>query len=366
MSGTRTPARPRPATGCPVPAVLVTDGGRIRVGRAWPHDDTDADGSRRITVEGSDQAGRIRAGRVLLHEGRDPRVQLSPSGVDRRLPQLAAATALGPLVSHRLGKRAVIRGRVSYLKVVRPGQAEDVAARAETGRRLAARAGLAAPQVLDVTDGTVEFAVLPGRTLHVLGAGADLADWRLWWTSWSRAWPALVDGPTAGLPTHDAAREAVTLSRWAARAEAFGAFPAHLLPGYRRQVRDVVDELRRGPATPLAVAHRDLHDKQILAHGDRLGLLDFDTAALAEPALDLANLLVHVDLRRRQGRWSTAHADLAGAAIRQTAQLMGVPTRRLACYAAATRLRLAALYAFRPLHHRLAVESAVDADRFSW
>ncbi|WP_396134697.1 phosphotransferase [Cellulomonas sp. ATA003] len=48
--------------------------------------------------------------------------------------------------------------------------------------------------------------------------------------------------------------------------------------------------------------HRDLHDKQLLVDGSGgIGLLDFDLAAAGEAALDLANLLVHLELRVHQG-----------------------------------------------------------------
>ena len=59
----------------------------------------------------------------------------------------------------------------------------------------------------------------------------------------------------------------------------------------------------------LRLIHRDLHDGPFLlatdAAGDftdnGVGLLDFDLMAAGDPALDLANLVEHLLLRRRQG-----------------------------------------------------------------
>jgi Ser/Thr protein kinase RdoA (MazF antagonist) len=43
--------------------------------------------------------------------------------------------------------------------------------------------------------------------------------------------------------------------------------------------------------------HRDFYPDQILVAGDRLGVLDLDDAAMAEPALDVANFVAHVRLQ---------------------------------------------------------------------
>lgn len=341
-------------TAGPVPAEVHVAGETLRVERAWPQAEPETDGTRRVTVEGTDQAGRVRAGRLFLRPSGLDRADLCAHGTDRKLPALASAAALGPVVAHRYGKRAVVRGSRSFLKVVRPGAAAPVRERAEHGRLLASHAGLGAPAVLSSTDDVVEFGVLPGRTLHDLGGQVDLGRWRAWWGGWASAWPQLATGIRTGLPTHDAAREADTLQQWAQRAETFRTLPASALWAYRRQVRTTVDRLRTGPAQQLVVAHRDLHDKQLLAHDGGLGVLDFDTAALAEPALDLANLLVHIRLRQDQGLWPAGHGAAAENAVLTVVAALGVSGDRLAAYAESTRLRLAALYSFRPRYRALA------------
>lgn len=341
-----------------VPAQVHVDGQTLRIERAWPDTSPQADGTRRISVEAVDRDGRVRAARLFLDDShRLERVDLCPFGADPKLPALEAAAATGPLVTHRYGKRAVVRGPRSFLKVVRPGAAAQVRDRAAQGRVLATAAGLDAPAVLTGTDDLVEFATLPGRTLHELGGTAGPDRWRAWWGRWAAAWPVLATGTGLAhpdLPRHDGAREADTLRQWAGRAETFATLPASVLPAYRRQVHQVAERLRDGTAQPLVVAHRDLHDKQLLAHDRGLGLLDFDTAALAEPALDLANLLVHIRLRQDQGLWPVGRGAVAEAAVLSVAADLAVPGERLAAYAESTRLRLAALYSFRPRYRELA------------
>ncbi len=104
-------------------------------------------------------------------------------------------------------------------------------------------------------------------------------------------------------------------------------------------------------------AHRDLHDKQLLAgDGASIGLLDFDTLTLAEPALDLANLRVHLLLRRDQGRWSPARTGVALAAVDRVLDGSGVDPERTRAYAAATALRLACVHAYRPADRAVALQ----------
>ncbi|MDQ3453252.1 MAG: hypothetical protein M3493_11235 [Actinomycetota bacterium] len=105
----------------------------------------------------------------------------------------------------------------------------------------------------------------------------------------------------------------------------------------------------REPATDLALAHRDCYDKQLLDAGDgRCGMVDLDTLTLAERSLDLANVLVHLELRVAQDVLDSESARDAAAALvagyRPDAAVRG----RVPAYATASRLRLACLYALRP------------------
>ena len=72
---------------------------------------------------------------------------------------------------------------------------------------------------------------------------------------------------------------------------------------------------------PLVWAHGDLHDRQIIAGDGRppFGLLDFDDAARAEAARDLAYLDFHLERRMRRNnltsaRYLTAHTEVLAVA----------------------------------------------------
>ena len=78
------------------------------------------------------------------------------------------------------------------------------------------------------------------------------------------------------------------------------------------------------------------------------GLLDFDLAAAGEAALDLANLLVHLELRALQGVCDAEVARAAAGAVLAGYRPGPDVRRRLAVYDEAARRRLVAVYAFRP------------------
>ena len=310
---------------------LALLGGRLDAVRAWPA----ADGS--LTVEGRDAEGRLRAGR-LTGAG----LELTEFGSDRKLPGLAVRDG-DRLLVHRLNKRAVLRRNDHYVKVLRKGRAEGVLAASLALAAPCAAAGIATADVVASDGDTITFAPLAGRTLH------DLADDGLdGWSALADAWPALA-AARVGLPAHDAAREAETLLTWVGHAEAFAAFPAHA-PALRAAAERVARDLVDGRADREALVHRDLHDKQALweAGSGTLGLLDLDTAARGEAALDLANLGVHLDLRVRQGVLASGTARQVRAVLAPVADAVGATAERLALYARSTRLRLACVYAFRP------------------
>ncbi|MEW1834694.1 hypothetical protein [Microbacterium sp. NPDC079995] len=304
------------------------------VSRAWPV----AEGP--VPVE-------LRAGdRVRGAWWSSGRLAVAPAGEDPALPGLHGIT--GDVVSHRPGKRAVVRAPdgTAYLKIVRPKKAAAVIAAAE--RAAPFGTAFAVPALERDTDaegrGVVRFSALPGSTLHAWGA-SDHGDPHAPWAAWHDAWIALAGTDAAAATPHDAAAEVAVVGEWAGHA-------ARALPAggdaIRRRADAVQARLLRHPSSRLALAHRDLHDKQLLWDGDRLGLLDVDTVSAAEPELDLANLQEHVDLRAEQGLWTPARADVARAWIDRTAYAVGADPERMAAYRASTRLRLACLYLFRP------------------
>jgi aminoglycoside phosphotransferase (APT) family kinase protein len=146
------------------------------------------------------------------------------------------------------------------------------------------------------------------------------------------------------------------LHRWTADADRWAG------SDLSRLVERVAAPLRAMPARPPVPCHRDLHDKQVIAHpAGAVGLLDLDTLCVADPALDLGNLLAHLHLRALQGHCAP------GTAARCADALLGAMSLPIGpavdAYRAAALLRLAAVYTFRPgppgLPDRLA-ETAAD------
>ncbi|WP_028279930.1 phosphotransferase [Arthrobacter sp. H5] len=359
-----------------VPSVLPDRQGRnLTVHRAWPRD------AGRLIFEAIEaDSGRIRAGSIDA----SGLVRVAPYGEDPVLVGLPRAAAEATLLVHRYKRRAVVRGSNGYTKILARGKARSVASSHNAMTRFAAASGIVVPAVIDQTAGNVTVTAVPGLSLHDLGSGlpafpdrrSDSQDhWQRAWQLWSLRWPRLAvtappDGGSRGalaggtLAAHTARDECVTVSRWVAHAAAFGALPVAEDRLHRAAAR--VAHLLLAGTGPAVLAHRDLHDKQLLFNpaGNSVGLIDCDTLALAEPALDLGNLLVHLDFRVLQGTLPEYAAAVARRAVLDAADAMEVPRPRLRAYASATALRLACVYAFRPPHRELAARwfDATEAD----
>ncbi|WP_147918935.1 phosphotransferase family protein [Ruania zhangjianzhongii] len=287
---------------------------------------------------------------------------LQPGGADRKLSGVRRLTESdgATVVAHRPEKRAVVRlappgGETTYVKVVRPRRLEATLRGAQvTGT------GIATPQVRAVDDelAAVTFDALPGRTLFDLLGDPTVTEDRI-----EKVGNAVGEAVrrlhstvvTADLPTHDAAAELAVARRWAGLAADHGLLGAHL-DTVHGLLASAEADLAAAPGPPVLL-HRDLHDKQLLIDGVAVGMLDFDLAALGDPALDLANLLTHLELRARQERCSADRAHRCAAAVR--AGYGPVPQswqRRIAGYELATRVRLACVYAFRPAHAQAAAQ----------
>lgn len=272
----------------------------------------------------------------------DRGVVLQPGGADRRLPVLAALLREpgAVLVAHRPERRAVVRRPDgAYSKVVRPERVA-VAVRAA---RAARGIGLRVPEILDVNEqaGFFTTAPLPGRTLHALLA-AHAPEVVTAARTVGTALAVLHAAPVPlGAPVHDGSAERAVLHRWERLAQAHGVLP------------DVPagDCGLLQPPLALVRVHRDLHDKQVLVADDgTVGLLDFDLAAAGEAALDLANLLVHLELRNLQEICRPGLARAAGLAVLEGYAPTDAVLARMPAYDAAARRRLGAVYGWRPRH----------------
>lgn len=345
-----------------IPTHLDSDEGTIELQRAW-FERID-DGLRRLSFEGRDEAGALRAGLVWFDDDARPaRVTLTPYGRDRKLPALQRLRHDGDLLVHRAGRRAVLRGVDGFTKALRPAKLADAEARARAFE--AVGGSLRTPRVLRATpDGELTVDVVPGVSLHHLGRQDDEAAWAAGWAAWAAAWPEWVRTPGLGsdLPRYGVDEEEQTLTGWLLRVEL--ARPAGLgHAALRERFGAVMEALHALPDPRWRLGHRDLHDKQVLvtsfpepgarelasaASGRRAGLIDSDTLALADPALDLGNLLAHVRLREVQGLLDPVRVGHAEQLIGAVADELEVPDEALDAWCEAASLRLSCVYAFRP------------------
>lgn len=342
-------------------------GERLRLRRAWPRS-PDRLGLEYVTGQGRlipgqwfNDPGRLeRVARATAKASpRSPvvvagtgqtRVLLQADGADRRLPALSPLLARPgtKLVVHRPERRAVVRlaspAGLRYAKVVRPERLAAIVGAARAVRN-GAKWAFATPELVEMDPGRglVIWAELPGARLsdlvqnQWLVAAAGRAGQAL------RALHAIPAPETAG--RHGANDEIALLRRWLERIEPFG---PQLMPELRAAAAPVFERLAAA-SSPAVLLHRDFYDKQVVvdAHG-RVGLLDFDTLATGEAALDLANALGHFELRAIQGHLPTKVANKAAVALLDGYRPNTRILARLGPYVDATRLRLACVYALRP------------------
>jgi len=341
--------------------------GALRLHRAWPRgrdrlllEYRTADGhlvagqwlgdTRLLERVAAETAARGPVARVALGGAGSPVVLLQAGGADRRLPGLAPLLARpdARLLAHRAERRAVVRldgpGAPRYAKVVRRERTQALAAVAHAARNLAAGA-FEVPLVVDTEPdaGVITFAAVPGVTLHeLLATDEAIASMPLVGEA-LRALQAASPPPAA---VHGAPEEAGVLRSSIERLEPYS---PDLCVRVRAAAPSVLARLAATPADGWVPAHRDLHDKQLLLDAaGRVGMLDFDNLARGDPALDLANLLVHLELREEQGLCSRGWTAEAASGLLEGYGPVEALRPSIEAYGDATRLRLACLYAFRP------------------
>lgn len=349
------------------PAARVVQRGRTLVlRRAWPRSPGHllldyAEGDRHVAGQWlADPARLNQVARATARSAADAsdvevlgKVLLQRRGADRRLPGLAllAADPRTALVVHRPERRAVVRldrdgdpSRVGWVKVQR---VKGAAARQHHDR--VAAAGVAVPTVRRRWGGAGwmahEAATLPGRALLHHG-DADLLTAAAATGLMLRRLHHATDA--TGLPDHDLEAEAGVLRTWHRRLEWVD---PHLARRMSAEVARVLGALAALPQPPQAgVLHRDLHDGQVLVDdSNRAGLLDLDTLAVGDPALDLGNLLAHLHLRADQGRLSQADAVAVGQEVLEGYDASRELRHRVQVHHDVAAARLRCVYALRPV-----------------
>jgi len=324
------------------PESVVADGEVWRIARVWPGDPAPLEAHR---------DGRVSGGHLLA----DGTVRLMAPNDDAKLPALDALARRGRVISHRPGKRAVVRLESTFAKAVRHGRGGSVADAHERAATVLSR-GFVVPELAARSADAVELTAIPGRTLHEVGAdpATSREAWRSAWRAWRAAWvETLRTGENDRFALHAASDEARILREWADRAT------EHIGTTGRWSLRDVADRLVRGleraPTSPARFAHRDLHDKQLLWDDERgIGIIDLDTCARADPALDLGNLQAHAELAVAQGRWTAERGDIAAEEIAAAASELGVRERAVDVWRRAARFRVACVHLLRPPGRRVA------------
>jgi aminoglycoside phosphotransferase (APT) family kinase protein len=171
-----------------------------------------------------------------------------------------------------------------------------------------------------------------------------------------RRWQQL--DPPGVLAHHDAGDEIAVLERWVGDAAARGLFDERDRGRLRACVDEAVRALGALPRRPPVLAHRDLHDRQLLVDSDgRVGFLDLDTVALADPALDVGNLIAHIELAAAGGVIEASTMRPTIAALLEGflgAADATVDATAVGAYRLASRTRLVAVHAFRPTTRRAA------------
>ena len=361
------------------PAVLrepITDGEvTYSLVRAWPRSEG------HLLLELADEDGSRVAGQWFADPGRLDEaaaatpaparvmgpVLLQPDGADARLAALPQVLARpdARLVAHRPGRRAVVHlagEDPHFVKVVRTSAGPGLAERGQLVGRLIGDSVLV-PRLRQDSDpgrGLLGWTTVPGRTLHDLAASGNWTEDAAL-TAWTQAGQAvshLHDARTRLPQDTEQGRwttqdELQAIDNWCTPAVRYGLLDQALVRSARARVEDLLVATTVEPV--LGLLHRDLHDKQVLWADGRVGMIDVDTLTVGERALDLANVLVHLELRRAQGLLGDDLARAAAAGFRA-----GVATRtgpdldveamwsRVGAWALATRLRLAGVYAFRP------------------
>ncbi len=233
--------------------------------------------------------------RAWLHP-QDPRLPalraaLDPVTVRAWLGASATAGAVETeLLSYRPLRRAVVRvtagRRRFYVKVWRPGRADDVIAR----HRALDAAGVG-PRVLGVP--------APGALLVQDAVGVPLATRLAEWNAGRGGLPDPLAVPAFLDRLPDALLRFPARPAWSDRTDFHGAAAVAALPDQAGEIRRIGEHLRRvlalGPEAPRVPTHGDFYEANVfLGPAGFTSMIDVDTAGPGRRVDDLACLLGHL------------------------------------------------------------------------
>jgi aminoglycoside phosphotransferase (APT) family kinase protein len=271
---------------------------------------------------------------------------------DSRIPLAALARKRRlDILGYRPARRMVAAGRLDGVAAVWKGYRRGKGARHARHYALAASAlhggGVRTPAILEV-DQEADFLVMRREAgLQPAVAEANAEDFRRM-GSGTRQLQAF-RGDLDALGGFGRGDELAVLQERVRRLTMAGGSPPE---DWLRLESSLAEAVSGPPPAAAVLSHRDLHDGQWLVHEGRPCLLDFDLLCLAEPELDAANFLAHLDLRRLQRPDAISSRDVAACG---EAFLNGLgcgdssgQQARLAFYQATTFARLALVYQLRP------------------
>jgi Ser/Thr protein kinase RdoA (MazF antagonist) len=163
---------------------------------------------------------------------------------------------------------------------------------------------------------------------------------------------------------HSLERELAPLARRTAELAVADPELASLAWSCWAEVEDGAGRVTRWRRRPI---HRDFYEDQVRAGAHRLAVLDFDDAALSEPAVDVANFLAHLRLLALQAEGHAAALGAVAATFRQRYGELDpeLDPQTVNYLEAATLLRLAHIHRSRPDGARLA-RGLLSACRRAW
>ncbi len=266
---------------------------------------------------------------------------------DPRLPGLGPALMRGKLNSYRVGRRATIATAAGFIKVVRPRRVRPIV---QTHENLAgACPNLLFPAVVHADErGGIELTAVPGGSLHQLLRQSPTDRHRS--AAIDMIGIALADLHATPAPQHMGPRPTDSPHRWITTV-------GRVEPAAVPELCSVAATLPSLPTDPSVVVHGDLHDKNIFISGPSVGLIDLDGVGLGNPADDVANLAVHLQLRGLQAGCDSHQGERAAerlyASYRTVAPLN---EDRLHAVERHTWFRLSCLYRFRATSRHLVPE----------
>lgn len=247
------------------------------------------------------------------------------------------------LVAHRLGKRAVLRittaENAAYYVRLRGISSQSGSVSYSRHQALfndaQSQTEIAIPEPLGYSSdlGAAVFSELEGAPAEYCGTAAPLQCRMI-----SQALYALQSIDCTSLPKHTAEDEFAILSQLYSRTQRY--FPELAL--ILREPMDWVGvRLRQSRDTPYVLAHRDLHQQQLLMTKSCVGILDFDTVCRAHPAVDLGNLQAHVYLESQREGFESAPLEST-----LSCALPDISASDISLWRCSALLRLAMIYAF--------------------